>query len=219
MLATTDISPLLTYWAGVPAVAAVFVTAALLVIAEDLRVLVFVLGAQYLFVGMLYTHVLAPQVAGIKIMAGLVVWLILFFSAHQRGWQHASATSGNPARWALGALFRFRVFAVILSTLIGWKLAVPGALPFPVASEYVILGALQLTCQGLLLLGLSGRTLKTGIGILTFMSGFGLLYSGVEPALMVVGVLASVDIAVALAISYLAAVEVSSSSFTQSSRR
>ncbi len=219
MLATTDMIPLLAYWAGTPAVAAVFVTAAILVIAEDLRVLVFALAAQYLFVGLLYTHVLAPQVAGIKITSGLIVWLIVFFSAHQHGWRPASAISGAPARWVLPVRARFRVCAVILATLIGWKLATPGVLPFPVASEHVTLGALQLICQGLLLLGLTSRPLKTGLGILTFLSGFGLLYSGVEPALMVVGVLAAVDVAVALAISYLAAVHVSSGSVAESARR
>ena len=65
-----EIIPRLAYWTGAPAVAAVSVTAALLVIAEDRRLLVFALATQYLFVGLLYTHLLALPIAGIKITAG-----------------------------------------------------------------------------------------------------------------------------------------------------
>jgi hypothetical protein len=197
----------------------VFVTAALLVIAEDRRVLVFALATQYLFVGLLYTHVLAPQIAGIKITAGLIVWLIVFFSAQQAGWRSVSSGSWFLSGWLLDARSRFRVFAVILASIIGWKMATPGILPFPVASEHVTFGALQLVCHGLLLLGLTSRPLKVGLGILTFLAGFGLLYSGVEPALMVVGVLAAVDVAVALAISYLAAVHMASREVAQASKQ
>ena len=219
MPSVSEIIPRLLYWAGAPAVTVVFVTAALLVIAEDRRVLVFALATQYMFVGLLYTHVLAPQVAGIKIMAGLIVWLIIFFSAQQGGWRLVSAGSAYPVLWALDARARFRVFAVILAALVGWKLATPGVLPFPVASGHVTFSALQLGCQGLLMLGLSGRPLKTGFGILTFLSGFGLLYSGVEPALMVIGVLAAAEVAVALAISYLVMVQRASSGVPETVRR
>lgn len=207
MWSVSEIIPRILYWAGAPAVTAVFVTAALLVIAEDRRVLVFALATQYLFVGLLYTEVLAPQVAGIKIMVGLIVWLIVFFSAQQGGWQLGSTESAEPVLWGLDTRARFRVFAVILAALVGWRLATPGTLPFPVASAHVTFGALQLGCQGLLMLGLTGRPMKTGFGVLTFLSGFGLLYSGVEPALMVIGVLAAAEVAVALAISYLATVQ------------
>ena len=219
MPGAAEIIARLPFWAGAPAVGAVFITAALLVIAEDRRVLVFALAAQYLFVGLLYTHVLAPQIAGIKITAGLVVWLIVFFSAQQAGWRPAAERLGRAGVWVIGARARFRVFSVILAALIGWKLAAPGTLPFPVASEYVSFAALQLACQGLLLLGLTDRPLKTGLGILTFLSGFGLLYSGVEPALMVVGMLAVVDVAIAFAISYLAVVQAGTSGIAEVAKR
>jgi len=213
-----EVIPVLSYWSGSPAVASVIVTAALLVISEDRRVLVTALAIQYLFVGLLYTNILAPQVAGIKTTAGIVVWLIVFFSVQQSGWRPGSEVSESSIPWVLGARARFRVFAVILAALIGWKLALPGTLPFPVASEYVTFAALQLTCLGLLLQGLAGHPLKSGLGILTFLTGFGLLYSGVEPALMVVGVLAAVEVAVALSISYLTIVHMLSSRVSEEVR-
>ena len=219
MPGAAEIIARLAFWAGAPAVGAVFITAALLVIAEDRRVLVFALATQYLFVGLLFTHVLAPQIAGIKMTAGLVVWLIVFFSAQQAGWRPDAERLGGAGVWVIGASARFRVFAVILAALIGWNLAAPGTLPFPVASEHVTFAALQLSCQGLLLLGLTDRPLKTGLGILTFLNGFGLLYSGVEPALVVVGMLAVVDVAVALAISYLAVVQAGASGIAKAAQR
>lgn len=215
-----DIISSIAYVSEVPAVAAVLITAALLVIAEDRRVLVFALAMQYVFVGLLYTHVVAPQIAGIKIISGLIVWLIVFLSAQQAGWRSASKQSIISALWTLQYRGRFRIFAVILMALIGWKIATSGALPFPVASDYVTFAAIQLGFQGLLMLGVTGNPFKTGLGILTFFSGFGLLYSGFEPALLVVGALAAVDITVSLVISYLVAVaNMAASSVGQSARR
>ena len=57
--------------------------------------------------------------------------------------------------------------------------------------------------QGLLLLAIARQPLKIGLGILVMFTGFGLLYSAVEPSLMVVGMLGVVDITVALTVCYL----------------
>ena len=92
---------------------------------------------------------------------------------------------------------------MIIVGLIGWQLVGKNSLPFPIVTQYVALGATQLVFQGLLLLAIARQPLKIGLGILVMFSGFGLLYSAVEPSLMVVGMLGVVDIAVALVICYL----------------
>ena len=46
--------------------------------------------------------------------------------------------------------------------------------------------------------------MNAGLGLLTLLTGFELIYAAVEPSLAVVALLAGVDFAVALAVSYLA---------------
>jgi hypothetical protein len=62
---------------------------------------------------------------------------------------------------------------------------------------------------GLLSLGLSEEPLRAGLSLLTLLSGFELLYVAVESSLAIVALLAVVDFAVALAVSYLALVNLS----------
>jgi hypothetical protein len=64
-----------------------------------------------------------------------------------------------------------------------------------------------LMALGLLNLGLTEEPLKAGMGLLTVLIGFEVFYAAVEPALAIVALLAAVEFAVALAVSYLALVQ------------
>ena len=193
------LAPLLS---GYVSVVAVFVMALILVVVDDRSLIVVALAILYLFVSLLFTNVLAPQIAGIKLIAYIVVWIIIFVGVQQKV-QRYDNDSTEMGRLIVSAKIRFRVYAVIAAGLVGWQLVETGKLPFPIVSEPVTLSATQLVCQGLILLAIARQPLKIGIGILIMFSGFGLLYSAVEPALMVVGMLGLVDIAVALVICYL----------------
>ena len=193
------LAPLLS---GYVSVVAVFVMALILVVVDDRSLIVVTLAILYLFVSLLFTNVLAPQIAGIKLIVYIVVWIIIFVGIQQKVRRYDN-DSNEMGRLIVRAKTRFRVLAVIAAGLVGWQLVETGKLPFPVVSEPVTLSATQLVCQGLILLAIAREPLKIGIGILVMFSGFGLLYSAVEPALMVVGMLGLVDIAVALVICYL----------------
>ena len=200
--ASNIIEVLLPLWSGYVAVVAVFVMTPILVVIDDRRLVVGALAVLYLFVSLLFTNVLATQIAGIKLIVYIIVWLIIFICAQQKGWGYTDA-SNEVYGLVISATIRFRVLAVVMVGVVGWQLVETGMLPFPVVSRYVTLGATQLVFQGLLLLAIAKQPLKIGLGILVMYSGFGLLYSAVEPSLMVVGMLGLVDIAVALAICYL----------------
>ena len=187
---------------GYMSVVAVFVMALILVVVDDRSLVVVALAILYLFVSLLFTNVLAPQIAGIKLIVYIVVWIIIFVGVQQKVRRYDNE-SNEMGRLIVSAKIRFRVFAVIAAGLVGWQLVETGKLPFPIVSEPVTLSATQLVCQGLMLLAIARQPLKIGIGILVMFSGFGLLYSAVEPALMVVGMLGLIDIAVALVICYL----------------
>jgi len=193
------LAPLLS---GYVSVVAVFIMALILVVVDDRSLIVVALAILYLFVSLLFTNVLAPQIAGIKLIVYIVVWIIIFVGVQQKARKYDN-NSNEMGRLIVSAEIRFRVFAVIAAGLVGWQLVETGKLPFPIVSEPVTLSATQLVCQGLILLAIARQPLKIGIGILVMFSGFGLLYSAVEPALMVVGMLGLVDIAVALVICYL----------------
>jgi hypothetical protein len=196
------IEVLLPLWSGYVAVVAVFVMTPILVVIDDRRLVVGALAVLYLFVSLLFTNVLATQIAGIKLIVYIIVWLIIFICAQQKGWGYTDS-SNEVHGLVLSAKIRFRILAVFMVGIVGWQLVETGMLPFPVVSQFVTLGATQLVFQGLLLLAIAKQPLKIGLGILVMYSGFGLLYSAVEPSLMVVGMLGLVDIAVALAICYL----------------
>ena len=200
--ASNIIEVLLPLWSGYVAVVAVFVMTPILVVIDDRRLVVGALAVLYLFVSLLFTNVLATQIAGIKLIVYIIVWLIIFICAQQKGWGYTDA-SNEVYGLVISATIRFRVLAVFMVGIVGWQLVETGMLPFPVVSRHVTLGATQLVFQGLLLLAIAKQPLKIGLGILVMYSGFGLLYSAVEPSLMVVGMLGLVDIAVALAICYL----------------
>jgi hypothetical protein len=57
---------------------------------------------------------------------------------------------------------------------------------------------------GLLKLGLSEEPLNAGVGLFLLLGGFQLFYFGIEPSLAIVGLLAAVELGVALVVSYLA---------------
>jgi len=97
----------------------------------------------------------------------------------------------------------FRVLASVLVLVV--VLAVTPTLPAwvsPINSAQAW-GALLLVGMGLLIVGLSSRTLSPFLGLLTVISGFEILYSAVEASTLVAGLLAIVNLGIALVGAYL----------------
>ena len=103
----------------------------------------------------------------------------------------------------------FRIFAIALiwlavglltSSLLKWA---------PGASLAQILGSLILIGLGILHLGLTANPLRITIGLLTVLGGFEILYATVEKSTLVAGLLAGVNLALALAGAYILTVTVS----------
>ena len=75
------IDVLLPLLSGYVAVVAVFVMTPILVVIDDRRLVVGALAVLYLFVSLLFTDVLATQIAGIKLIVYIIVWTIIFICA------------------------------------------------------------------------------------------------------------------------------------------
>lgn len=108
----------------------------------------------------------------------------------------------------------FRIFAVTLvwlavglltSSLLKWVSGI---------SLAQILGGLILIGVGILHLGLTANALRITLGLLTVLGGFEILYATVETSTLVAGMLAGVNLALALAGAYLLTVTVSAHTLT-----
>ena len=67
----------------------------------------------------------------------------------------------------------------------------------------VLLGAMVLVGSGLVQLGLTVIPIRTAIGLLTFLAGFEVLYSALISSVLLAGLLAAVNLGIALAGVYL----------------
>jgi hypothetical protein len=76
--------------------------------------------------------------------------------------------------------------------------------PLPEVPRDIGFACYWLALVGLLVMILTAEPLKTGLGLLTFIAGFELFYTGLESSLSLVGFLGIVNLLMALAIAYLA---------------
>jgi hypothetical protein len=97
----------------------------------------------------------------------------------------------------------FRIFAasIVIMVVISIASAIPQWLPQ--LSDAQILGSLVLIGIGLLQLGLTSNPFWVILGLLTVLSGFEILYAGVELSALVQGLLSGVNLGLGLVGAYL----------------
>lgn len=204
-----------SFLASTPSSAVALVAAGCIVIFFDWRVLVFAFGTMALFTGLLYSQLLPPQVAGIKMLVGLLIAVQMFVTGryieHSRASANPTKTSPNEeqstrVRWRSATGLPFRVVVAAMVLLISWQASLTSNLTLPDVSPVLSASVIGLVAMGLLGLGLTEEPLKAGMLLLTVLSGFELYYAAVEPALAVIALLAAMDFAVALAACYLAVI-------------
>ncbi|MGE5221155.1 MAG: hypothetical protein ACM3PY_01885 [Omnitrophica WOR_2 bacterium] len=184
-----------------PSVLIVTLTSLLLLISRNWRWSILALALQYIGVFLLVAPHWPIEMAVTKIVAGWMAGAVL-------GIAISEAVVASPDKWSdtdkfspSGYVFRLLaaglVGLVVLSSapnILGW---IPGAtLP-------LMWGSLILIGNGLLHLGLSTQPLRVVLGLLTIMSGFEILYSAVETSTLVAGLLAAVNLGLALIGAYL----------------
>lgn len=176
-------------WVPVALVAA---TAFALVLVERPGVQIAILSAQYASVAWLTSLALPPQVAAVKVVAGMITCGVL-----------ALTVAGSRSPKESGSGFAFRVFAAILVMGAAIGIGQTNWMRIPDIRQEAIMAATILMSMGLLQLGLFRTPLRVCIGIITLLSGFEIAYSVIEPALAILALLASVHIGLAMVVSYL----------------
>lgn len=167
-------------------------TAFALIVVERPGLQIAILAAQYASVAWLSSLALPPQVAAVKVVAGMITCGVLALTV---------AGSRSPDESGSGRAFRVIAGILILGAAIG--IGRTNWMRIPDIRAEAIMAAAILMSMGLLQLGLFRTPLRVCIGLITLLSGFEIAYAVIEPALAILALLASVHIGLAMVVSYL----------------
>jgi hypothetical protein len=197
---------------ALPAVLLLLITSFTLLSKPDWPWSLVALYFQYLGVFILVASAWPTAMAASRLVAGWIAGAVIVMAlvslpegirALETG-KNAALPPDNrniPQDLLTGRLFRLLAAALVVlivlstfNTVIQWT---------PGLSLGQALGGLILIGMGLLQLGFTARTFHTILGLLTLLSGFQILYSAVERSALVAGLLAVVDLGLALVGAYL----------------
>lgn len=188
-----------TAWA-VPALGVLALAVWVVLASQDWRWTIAALGIQYAAVFVLVAGSWRLELAVVKLVAGWMATAIL--GASQDPTQTAperERPSGAVFRLLIGGMVGLLVFSIVPEavTMLNEYL---DAIPIP-----QLAGGMLLLGMGLAMLGLNARPLRVVLGLLVFFSGFEILYAMVERSTLVAGLLALVNLALAMMGAYLQA--------------
>jgi hypothetical protein len=210
-----DIAKSIAALPGTAVLIGLLIAAALLVVLVDWRLLILALGAQYILIGLMLTRVVPIELAAVKALVGIMICPVLYITARRANWGRLEEEVEEEApvdlpqrRWwqILGAGWPVRVIVSVLALAISSGLAARSPLPIvadQALSRDLTTGAFSVILLGLINAALAENPLKVGMGLLSILAGFELLYTAVEPTLTVVGLLGLTNLFLALAIAYL----------------
>lgn len=174
------------------------ITAGVMVVTNDRRLRLGMLALQYLCVTSLISLSVAFKIAVIKLGAGWLACSILGVTIAQKGWYRPiDGSRALPTGWL------FRIIAVLLVSTSAIGVGRITLLDFPGVQRLSIASTLLLVGLGILQICLTERPLEVGMGLLTIISGFEILYSALEPSLSVMALLASIHMGIALVVGIL----------------
>lgn len=186
------------------AVGLIVLTSTALLVSENWRISILALSFQYIGVFLLVAVRWPLETAVVKLLAGWVAGSVLGFilAADVKLSDTVEMDAERETRnLPTGRLFRLMVSGFVLLVV---RSVAPGMLDWiPGIDQMQLYGGLILMGSGLLHLGLTNQTFRTILGLLTFLSGTEILLSAVETSILVTGLLAFVNLALALTGAYL----------------
>jgi len=182
---------------ALPAAILVFLTSLILLIGRDWRLLLAALAVQYIGVLLLTALSWSIEIAAVKLvtgwMAAAVLGVALIYTPPEL---HAEGVLSRPG-------MVFRIFAAALVGLVAFTWGGKLAAFIPEIAPAQAYGGFILILMGLLHLGLTNRPLRVILGLLTVLAGFEVLYAALESAALVTGLLAAVNLSLAMVGAYL----------------
>lgn len=182
---------------ALPAVGLLTITALTLLLSRDWRLSIGALAAQYVGLFVLVALSWSVESAVVKLvtgwMSGAVLGMALVGSPDVLKQTKLTGLSGTFFRLISGLI----VTIVVISLAPALTVWVPQVLQIQVYGSFVLIGL------GLLHLGLTDQPLRVALGLLTFLSGFEIVYAAVESSALVTGLLALINLGLALVGAYL----------------
>jgi hypothetical protein len=208
---------------ALPAVLLVALTSLILLISPDWRYSIIALAAQYVGVFVLVAMVWTLEMAAAKLVTGWMAAAILgvavanllqewpFTETGEAPLEQGELPEETPktvpnvgyATVSFPSSRLFRLLAALLIVLAVLSIAPKLIQWVPGITLEQAWGGLILIGIGLLQLGFTGHTFRTVLGLLTMLAGFEILYAVVEKSTLVEGLLAGVNLILALAGAYL----------------
>lgn len=191
----------MTLAAAYPAVLLVALTSIVLLVSSNWRWIILILAVQYVGVFILVALEWPIEMAAAKIVAGWMASAVMGVAVNEASSSAPTTWQVTEKFWPSGRLFRLLaaglVVPMVLSLtprLVEWMDGI---------GEIQALGASTLIGMGLLHLGLTAQPLRVVIGLLTILSGFEILLAAIEVSALVAGLLAAVNLGLALVGAYL----------------
>ena len=182
---------------ALPAAILVLLTSLILLIGRDWRLLLAALGVQYIGVLLLTALSWPIEIAVVKLVTGWMAAAVL----------GVALINTPPELRAEDELPRpgvtFRIFAAALVGLVAFTWGGKLVAYTPEIASAQAYGGFILILMGLLHLGLTNRPLRVILGLLTVLAGFEVLYAALESAALVTGLLAAVNLSLAMVGAYL----------------
>jgi hypothetical protein len=176
-------------------------TSMLLLVSTNWRWIILILTLQYTGVFLLVSLSWPLEMAAAKIVAGWMACAVLGFTINE-------AITATPTVWQTtedfspsGKLFRLLASGLVAITVLSLSPRLVELVENIATIQAV--GASILIGMGLLHLGLTAQPFRVVIGLLTFLAGFEILIAAVETSSLVAGLLAVVNLGLALVGAYL----------------
>ena len=152
------------------------------------------LSVLYLAVFWLVTLNWPIGMAAVKLVVGLMASAVLATTQSNTGENTSMPRSGQI----------FRAIAAVLLWIVVFS-ASPTLMALAHVRQETSLGSLMLMSMGLLQMGMNRQPARVVIGLLCFLAGFEILYAALESSVLVAGLLAAINLSLALVGAYLAA--------------
>jgi hypothetical protein len=182
---------------AVPAVIVASLAALLLLVSTDWRLSIIALALQYAGIFALVAISWPLEMAVVKLVAGWMAGAVL-------GMALVGVPEEGRHQSGLGPATRlFRILVAVIVGLGAVSLAQRMVIWVPEIGLEQVYGGALLIGLGLLHLGLTAQPFRVALGLLTVLGGFEILYAAVETSTLVTGLLAGVDLGLALVGAYL----------------
>jgi hypothetical protein len=177
-----------------PAVILLGISSVTLFLSRSWRWRIGALAIQYLGVFVLISLSWPINMAAVKLVVGWMAGAIL-------GVSRIDLVQEDVRRWPTERLYFIFVASVVFLTVATIAPALTNWVPRININQ--TWGGLLLIGMGMVHMGFASRGLRVIISLLTFLSGFEILYAVVESSTLVTGLLALVNLGVAIAGAYL----------------